>query len=117
MLVSIDYLRRKFNGILGENEFSIGLWVGSANTPNKIEQAKKVFKNARDGKSEGFIVSQCPWCGGEMKPLKTKNGMIYNGYKVSNTLEIYCPDNNCEFHNHLPIYLLMKRSIKILPHF
>ncbi|OEK74356.1 helicase-related protein [Staphylococcus equorum] len=117
LLVSIDYLRRKFNGILGENEFSIGLWVGSANTPNKIEQAKKVFKNARDGKSEGFIVSQCPWCGGEMKPLKTKNGMIYNGYKVSNTLEIYCPDNNCEFHNHLPIYFIDETLYKNPPTF
>ncbi|MEP9852963.1 helicase-related protein [Staphylococcus aureus] len=106
MLVSIDYLRRKLNGVFGEHEFSIGLWVGSSNTPNKIEQAKKIYKDAREGKSEGFVVSQCPWCGAEMKPLKMNKGTLYVGYNVNNTVELYCPDNKCEFHNHLPIYFV-----------
>ncbi|MDT3982425.1 helicase, partial [Staphylococcus ureilyticus] len=70
LLVSIDYLRRKFKGLLGEEEFSIGLWVGSSNTPNKLEQAKKILKDSKMGKSDGFVVSQCPWCGAEMKPIK-----------------------------------------------
>lgn len=114
LLVSIDYIRRKFKGLLGENEFSIGLWVGSLNTPNKLDQAKKKYKDSIKGKDDGFVVSQCPWCGAEMKPVKDKG---YAGYKVSDTLEIFCPDKQCEFHNHLPIYFIDEVLYKKPPTF
>ncbi|MEX6044849.1 helicase-related protein [Staphylococcus ureilyticus] len=114
LLVSIDYLRRKFKGLLGEEEFSIGLWVGSSNTPNKLEQAKKILKDSKMGKSDGFVVSQCPWCGAEMKPIKN---LTYVGYKYTDTLEIYCPDKKCEFHNHLPIYFIDEIIYKKTPTF
>ncbi|PKI04771.1 helicase [Staphylococcus xylosus] len=114
LLVSVDYIRRKFKGLLGEKEFSIGLWVGSSNTPNKLEGAKKILKDSRDGKNDGFVVSQCPWCGAEMKPIKNH---IYAGYKYTDTLEIYCPDKYCEFHNHLPIYFIDEVLYKNPPTF
>lgn len=114
LLVSIDYLRRKLNGLLGEHEFSIGLWVGSSNTPNKIEKAKKIYVDSVNGKSDGFVVSHCPWCGAEMKPLSNK---VYAGYKITNTLEVFCPDKLCEFHNHLPIYFIDEILYKNPPTF
>ena len=38
--------------MLGEKEYSIGLWVGGDTTPNNFEQAKKQFNEIIKNKKE-----------------------------------------------------------------
>ena len=40
LIISLEYIRRRKVDMLGEKEYSIGLWVGGDTTPNNFEQAK-----------------------------------------------------------------------------
>lgn len=117
LICSLDYVRTKFPKMLGENEFSIGLWVGRASTPNKVEDAKNKFNAfTKEGKND-FIVESCPWCGAEMKVKKNNKKNIYLGYSFSGALEMNCPDKECHFHNHLPISFVDEQLYKKPPTF
>lgn len=102
LVTSLDFLRKKMPDILGEKEFSIGLWVGRNNTPNTNIEARVSLKEYISEKKDGFPVSSCPWCGAQM----TFTGIVYRGFKFSTKLEVYCPDSKCSFHEHLPIYFV-----------
>lgn len=50
----------------GNTPFRIGLWVGSALSPQNFDEAQNAIKNARDGsdpRSSPVQLSWCPWCG------------------------------------------------------
>lgn len=118
MICSIEYIRRKKIVDLGEEEISIGLWVGKSNTPNKDKDAKSKLVEIVKGKSnDTFIVNSCPWCGAEIKPLKSNNKTIYKGFRFTNELICYCPDKNCEFSDKLPIYFVDEQLYKKPPTF
>lgn len=103
LITSLEFLRSKFPNLLGETEYSIGLWVGSKTTPNSNKQAKRQYNNIiSKSNAEEFIVNSCPFCGAEMK----KVNVFYLGYKYNNRLSIHCPDKLCHFHKHLPIYIV-----------
>jgi hypothetical protein len=97
--------KERRDGLLGNEEISIGLWVGEL-TPNKLENAKKahekILKNGFDSlgedESNPCQVSRCPWCKTELHPRDytfTEKGMI-----------ICCPGKECPFSGGLPIYLI-----------
>lgn len=112
LIVSLEYLRSHFSKELGENEFSVGLWVGGNTTPNNSIAAKKQYTSLINNKSEEeFLVNSCPFCGAEVKVINKK----YLGIRFEDGLKIYCPDKNCHFHNHLPIYIVDEDIYKNLP--
>ena len=100
MICACEHIRQqeKIGG-----EISIGLWIGSAMTPNNVKQASEALEQLRDNKPlyEGSPVqiSKCPWCG---------HPIDLNGYEIrNNALIIRCADNPlCEFHTKLPIYVV-----------
>ena len=57
---------------LGNDPFSIGIWVGGDTSPNKIEQAKQSLREAkRYGEDKySLVLLRCPWCGIQMGPVK-----------------------------------------------
>lgn len=107
LIISLEYIRRRKVDMLGEKEYSIGLWVGGDTTPNNFEQAKKQFNEIiKNKKKQKFIVTSCPWCGAEIKPIKLEKNTIYQGISIESTLKCSCPDEKCEFENKLPIYFI-----------
>ena len=107
LIISLEYIRRRKVDMLGEKEYSIGLWVGGDTTPNNFEQAKKQFNEIiKNKKKKKFIVTSCPWCGAEIKPIKLEKNTIYQGISIESTLKCSCPDEKCEFENKLPIYFI-----------
>src|SRR5699024_472276 len=62
LITSLEYIRRRYEGKLGKDTYSIGLWVGSQSTPNTHKQAINDIKNKKE-----FLINSCPWCGAEIK--------------------------------------------------
>ena len=115
LILAMEKIRRERTALLGEKEFSIGMWVGSSNTPNTRKDALKVFRDLEKGYGSAenkFILDRCPWCGAEIGPIS------YNGKspkfapktlgleQQGNTIVFHCPDTKCEFSTRLPIFLI-----------
>ena len=114
----MDMIRQKHDN-LGERPFSIGIWVGSANTPNKRASAVTAFNKMKSyGKAENpFILRQCPWCGAEMgKQHKIGNVTTILGYsKKRGTVVFKCPDKKCPFHYSLPVHVIDEEIYEARP--
>ncbi|MCM1230852.1 MAG: helicase C-terminal domain-containing protein [Ruminococcus flavefaciens] len=103
LICACEYMRKKYN--IPGNEISVGLWIGSSMTPNHTNVAEETLKKIRSDSSAKIYeanpmqITKCPWCGAEIGA---------GGYKIVNgTMNISCCDNpECEFHNHLPIYVV-----------
>lgn len=92
---------------LGEETFSIGLWVGRQGTPNTLKDADEALQKMRaDGQEphEGNPrqLHRCPWCGSSLS--------VYD-YSVNGqppALRIRCssrrePSSSCPFTDALPV--------------
>lgn len=97
---------------LGSDRFSIGIWLGSATTPNSWEEAKRGLAKLRKDKREEnpFLLLRCPWCGAQMGPVP-KPGMAQEavGYvPVGSKVRFICPDRTCRYANRdgLPIHIV-----------
>lgn len=115
LLCAMEYLRRKNPMELGEDEFSIGLWLGGETTPNSRKEAISILKGLVKGdRSTGnkFVLGRCPWCGAQMGPLKYKGKKSKTvpqvlGYERSgDTVVFACPDSRCDFSDGLPVYII-----------
>lgn len=108
LICSLDFLRKNFPEKFGVDEISIGLWVGSKNTPNTRKGAINALKEAEKKGKTNLIIESCPWCGTEMKTVKDNNNRHhYFGYtNQNNRLVAHCPDTNCPFHENLPVYFI-----------
>ena len=96
--------------------FSIGLWVGGKNTPNKRAQAlidltnlKSNLKKKRETNNP-FLIDRCPYCATQIGIVKTKdNSKVVIGYgvsKQSNSVIFSCVDTNCLFHKQIPVFVI-----------
>ncbi|MCZ6680772.1 MAG: helicase, partial [Candidatus Poribacteria bacterium] len=117
LLCAMEHLRRKNTNELGKAEFSIGIWLGGATTPNTRQQALSDLRKLQKGHKfaeNSFILSRCPWCRAEMGPVTygkkklSKSVPRVLGYeRRGNTVIFRCPDHECEFSGeHLPIYVI-----------
>jgi hypothetical protein len=116
--------------ILKGDVISIGLWVGSSSTPNKIEEAIKSLDdlqqeflkrdkesnklNGNPDNENKFQISACPWCGtklySKVENLNWLRGFDYNSSVAPNHAKQYfkinCINNQCTFHNELPVQVV-----------
>ncbi len=109
---------RQDDGEMGDRPFSIGIWVGSANTPNKKTVAKTALKKLQTNRyaENPFIIRQCPWCGAEMGRKIIKNKIYVPGYKAKGgTVVFKCPDKQCFFHKKLPIHVIDEEIYEARP--
>ena len=122
LICALDFIRKNnpLNLDLGTDEISIGLWIGSDGSPATHKIASNSLK--RDKDAEGnlkFMLQSCPWCKSSLTskatpPRTTQNNPHKFGYrsetqvinnKRNTKIIIFCPDENCEFHSSLPVYL------------
>ncbi|GIL33994.1 helicase-related protein [Phycicoccus sp. DTK01] len=86
---------------------SIGLWVGGASTPNKIDDARRALDKARkpgardlDGdESDPVQLRRCPWCG---------TAMNHENYEIveRSWMRVACRRDDCAFRNGLPVHIV-----------
>jgi hypothetical protein len=75
LICSCELLRKerlKADPRWGETPFRIGLWVGSALTPNRSKDAQAALDDTRAGKrvksAQPVQLTSCPWCGRRIDP-------------------------------------------------
>jgi len=109
-------LEREKNDALGKWPFEIGLWVGSAATPNRLgargykgpgaqytahKKLNEFRKNSK--RSSPIPLENCPWCNEKFDKSSFK--LTPNENKPEN-LEIKCSNRKCEFHRDRPLPIL-----------
>jgi len=132
LICALEFLRSKFvkeDGTakkklfhqFGEETITIGMWVGSATTPNSNDEAKNVHKeieeavnNLNRGKSANpqeknrFQIEACAWCGCNTISKHPKTNKYLQAF--DNCGNAKCLNDTChfsEFKNaELPIYVV-----------
>lgn len=122
---AMEVIRRR-EGDLGDDEFSIGIWLGGDSTPNRRDDARRSVRklNQRD-ESEGyrFVLLRCPWCSAQLGPLQRTQikgkqprdanriaGLLPDSIPeagiTSITIVFRCPDRDCDFASRIPVYVI-----------
>lgn len=110
LICACEIIRREMQDKLGKERITIGLWIGSKQTPNNKEEAHKAFDNLTQSTSSKYVLNdnkdkynmfqvlKCPWCGTKLEKdicnKKSKWGYQFTG----RTNKIYCTDFDCRFH-------------------
>jgi len=108
LICAMEKLRRKSPAKLGNEEVSIGLWVGLDSTPNTMEQAKKSFDEFITGtnnKNPSPLLS-CPWCGTKMLIEGMSRRMYAYKTKTGPKANLFCFEKSCEFNDRLPVLIV-----------
>ncbi len=110
LICALEHIRREDPESLGAQPFSIGIWLGQSTTPNSREEARK---NLRELKAQGikagnkFLVTKCPWCSAQIGPVRVGRKTEVRGYEQEgNRVKIHCSDQQCDFSDELPIYVV-----------
>lgn len=115
LLCAMEYLRRQDISHLGDEEFSIGIWVGSSTSSNWRKDAIYSLNRLQRGDRHAenpFIITRCPWCSAQLGVVEFEGrkppgvpGVI--GYEQREDTVIFrCSDNACDFSDSLPIYVI-----------
>jgi hypothetical protein len=98
LLCAMEHIRKQKKDLLGDEPFTLGLWVGQKVTPNTTSESSDAIESERErnyrvGSSPAQLTS-CPWCGQEIKASRD----ITVDKEIGRTY-IYCSDvyGNCEF--------------------
>jgi hypothetical protein len=107
LICSLELLRSEFD-ILGDVEFSVGLWVGNQTTPEKISQASKSLND--DGEKQSVKqFGRCPWCNTNF--IGHENYVYIQFISNHTNPKLICINENCEFSEHgvvgsIPAYMI-----------
>jgi len=108
MICACEIIRKEKESELGESRITIGLWVGSGTTRNRMGEAVEDFdKMYRGNKTDNpFGILKCPWCGAQMGIIKTKNKNNHikiKGYRKvvvgrRQKIVFQCDNEDCDFN-------------------
>lgn len=118
LICAMEKLRRKSPEKLGEDEISIGLWVGSESTPNTHdgdEGAKRRFEDFNTGTSNEIPspLLSCPWCGTKM--VSADRRYAYKPKSRPQRAVLFCYERSCEFKDRLPVLIVDEEMYEFPP--
>jgi hypothetical protein len=93
MICALELIRRDEPTLKNGAPITIGMWVGSATSPNRFEDAMKCVKKAQKGNSNALhslVLKSCPWCG---TPFTAPTSYI----SIENEFHFYCTNKECDF--------------------
>ena len=112
LVCALEDLRRRFERELGHRPFSVGIWLGGDTTPNTRLQARRALAALERSPATAdnpFLLDRCPWCSAELGPValgRTRATRVIGYRATATTVRIHCPDQNCTFHEGLPVHLV-----------
>ena len=124
LICACEIIRKEQSDKLGKTPISIGLYVGSASTPNTEKDAVKALDQMYNRTSEEnpFIVLKCPWCGAEMGIIKYDSFSDVAGYHTEgrgNNAKFFmsCDNPECDFSGQekLPLYVIDETIYNVEP--
>ena len=86
VICALELIRQERVESLGEEPFSIGLWVGGASSPNSFRQVKKILEDKQYSK---LVLSSCPWC--------DSNFSERNYIFTEKSFHFSCDNHACDF--------------------
>lgn len=103
LICALEVIRRR--EMPDAESISLGLWVGQAATPNKLEDARTALNKLRRGdsvdKNNPMQLTRCPWCG---------TALSHADYKIKQfpvaRMTIECPNDACAFADGIPAYVV-----------
>ena len=116
LICACDQIRKHNEDDLGEDEISIGLWVGGSSTPNSNQQAiSNLNLLTKDVKAAyNFVVMKCPCCGAQIgkvenarknEPEKIKG--IFKEDGKNGAVYFKCENSRCEYsESRLPLQVI-----------
>lgn len=99
-------------------EFTIGLLLGGSTTPNNFKTAEKQFAEVRGQLSptNPFQVRTCPWCDTPLMPERKSQRDDKYGFRATKSdFVIHCVNQECEFHDRLPMQVVDEAIYKRPP--
>jgi hypothetical protein len=115
LICAMDYLRRQDKKALGDEPFSIGIWVGGDTTPNSCADAIAALNALRKSPAKAdnpFVLTKCPWCAAQLGPLDLPQNVPSAvpkllGYERQGSAVVFrCSDPSCDFRDQLPIFVV-----------
>lgn len=104
LICAMEMLRREAlasgDSTLGDEPFTIGLWVGNKVTPGTTDDSHRAIEDMRNpgkyhaGAASPVQLTSCPWCGSDIAPGRDVEIDKNHGRTL-----VYCGDkkSNCEF--------------------
>ncbi len=86
VIFALELLRREDTKRFGRQPITVGLWVGTASSPNTFKQAMECRNNGQHSK---LIVTRCPWC----HTVFTDENFVAR----ENAFHFTCTNNGCDF--------------------
>lgn len=125
LMCSMEYIRRQDEDLLGTTPYSIGIWVGSATSPNSNKEALKQLRSMPKSKGhDNFVVTRCPWCGCSLGKVtvtdekgKAIDSVVVGFSNVDNEIAVRCPDKKCDFSKEIPVCFVDEIIYKKKPTF
>lgn len=117
LICACEQIRKENPQELGSERITIGLWIGSASTPNSIDDALRQLDNLVAGKDEKntFQVLSCPWCGTKLVKERGRGQWGYRRGNKPKKFVIHCPEVTCPFHEEHPILIVDEDIYKSPP--
>ncbi len=86
VICALELIRQSNPSQFGKEPFSIGLWVGSASSPNTFVQTKKILEEKQYSK---LVLNCCPWC---------DQSFTVDNYVVNDDgFHFTCKNDKCDF--------------------
>ncbi|ACZ20295.1 helicase family protein [Sanguibacter keddieii DSM 10542] len=123
LVCAAEMARRDDESTWGREPFRIGLWVGTAVSPKRYDEAARQLAEANDGRKYGLTVLQlqrCPWCGTPIEPKHVK------GDDNARRIRVFCGDTfgGCPFSEGavggdegLPVLTVDEEIYRLVPSF
>lgn len=115
LISACELLRSENTTLFGDEEFSIGFWVGSTVTINKYSELveskyNQSYKIENKIKNLRGQILKCPCCGSKIEKASYKLDIENKSFKV------FCSNKKCYFnHSHIPVYLIDEDIYKKTP--
>jgi len=110
LICCLEVIRQEYK--IGGSTFSIGLWVGGSNTPNKREHALKTYSRLTNAyESNPFLLDRCPYCSSQIGVIGKGRSKKVVGYSKTQTdsgrtITYKCSDKSCTFSGGIPVYVI-----------
>ncbi|EHK2388117.1 DEAD/DEAH box helicase [Clostridium perfringens] len=114
LICAFEYIRQEDEKVdLGDEPITIGLWIGSEQTPNSLLKAKEYWDEMKRNKyaENKFQLLKCPWCDEvltrENKKYEESEGIGYHipGGRKSKFI-FRCTNKRCYYSEELPIQVV-----------
>jgi hypothetical protein len=136
VICAMEMIRRQLtdagDASLGEEEFSIGLFVGGEVSPNSfagthdgaLARTQELLDSSQPRDANPYPIESCPSCGTLLVPeeRKTKadgspDEAFYGFLATANSFTTRCPEEDCAFHGGLPVYFVDEQLLRAPPSF